>query len=429
MRRVEEIDLDDCACALLTQFVIRMNERRLVTEGDASRPRSPTERAVMEQFLAGLTVTRSQLANATGLSKPTVHGVVASLEAELVVEQVGKTAGSVGRSAALYRVNPLARAAIGVDLGGTKILAAISDVSGAIRAERRIPTGVNPTGKDLVARLGDLCRALADQADLPWSTVGAIAVGSPGVTDPVTGHIDLAANIPALADTDLRHELSAELGKPILLENDVNLAVIGERWKGLAQRSDDVVFINLGTGLGMGILARGEVWRGSSGSAGEIGFLPLGADLFDPSVHELGPLEEVLSARGVAAIYERRRAETSEGPLPSPREIFRAALSNTAARQTVEEIGRYLTLAIAAVQAVLDPERVIIGGGIGANPLLLKEVRDRLERLPRRPISVDISALGERAALVGALFEALKMVKAQLVSGPILPANGEPEVV
>jgi glucokinase len=392
-------------------------------DGGGSVPgRTANQQAVVEELLAGRARTRSQLAHAIGLSKPTVHAIVGLLVEEGLVEEVGQTDGTVGRSATLFRVQPTARAAIGIDLGGTKVLAAIADLAGNLRAERRIETGAG-SSEDLLGRLMDLCRGLADEAEIPWNTVGSLAIGCPGVPDPVTGYLKLAGNIPALAEVDLAAELRTRSGKEVILENDVNMAVLGERWKGLAQRTSDAVFIGIGTGIGMGVISQGQLQRGATGAAGEIGFLPLGADPFDAGVQSLGPLEEVLSARGVMATYRRHRAGTGDPTLADAREVFEAGTAslNEAARQTVEHVCDHLALTIAAVHAVLDPERVILGGGIGSNPVLLRGVRSRLDRLGRRPASVDVSALGQRAALVGALSEAVHRIRQQVVENPPPP--------
>ncbi|GII23466.1 sugar kinase [Planosporangium mesophilum] len=358
-------------------------------------------------------MTRVHVAQRTGLSKPTVNSIVADLRASGLVTELGSVSGTPGRSAALYRIEPTARVVIGVDLGGTNVRAGVADLLGSIRAERQIETA-GPVGT-LVPRLADLCRRIVQEADLGWESVAAIAIGTPGVPDPVTGLMDLAANIPELAEVNLRQELGRTLGVDIMLDNDVNMAIMGERWRGLAQTSRDSVFIAIGTGIGMGIFAGGGMQRGHAGAAGEIGYLPLGADPFDPAVQRSGPVEEVVSLRGIMATYDRLRHEYGQPELETVADIFAAAeRGEPAALKCVDSTARCLALVVGAVHAVLDPERVILGGGIGSNRLLLNHLRAHLARLARRPPVVDISALGSRAALVGAIAVALEEAKSRI---------------
>jgi predicted NBD/HSP70 family sugar kinase len=387
-----------------------------VSVGEHDRPppqRLTNSRAVLEELLRGDSVTRVQLAQRTRLSKPTVNSIVADLGSSGLVTELGSVSGTSGRSAALYRIVPTARVVIGIDLGGTKVLAGVADLLGGIRAERQIDTA-GPTGS-LIPRLAELCRRIVREADLGWESVAAIAIGTPGVPDPTTGLMDLAANAPELAIVDLVQELQRELAVEVTLDNDVNMAIMGEQWRGLAQTSRNAVFIAIGSGLGMGILAGGAVQRGYTGAAGEIGYLPLGADPFDPAVQHLGPVEEVVSRRGIMATYERVRHERGEPALETVAEVFGAAeRGRPAALECVDFTARWLALVISAVHAVLDPERVILGGGIGSNRLLLNRLRAHLDGLGRRPPVVDISAFGSRAALLGAIAVALDKAKSEI---------------
>jgi glucokinase len=291
---------------------------------------------------------------------------------------------------------------LGVDLGGTKVRAAIADGSGAVLAEMTSATDERG-GRHVVEQIAVLARSLVSTAGATIDRVLATAVGTPGVPDVQSGTLGLSPNVDGFGVVSLRDELADRLGHPVVLDNDVTAAAVGERWAGSARGCDDFVFVAVGTGIGMGIVSAGRVLRGAHGAAGEIGYLPLGTDPFDPVNQHRGALEEAVAGEMVAA---RFRAAT--GTAISTRAVFDLAAQGVPAAVTVvEEHGRYLALAISAVTAVLDPALVVLGGGVGSRTELLEPVRAGLADLGKAPVEVRTSALGSRAAVVGALNLAL----------------------
>ena len=383
-----------------------------VEENERTLERVLNRQTVLRALLKGATTTRVRLAEESGLSRPTVNSIVGELERENLVEVVGAS-DTGGRSAALYRLVSQARTAIGIDLGGSKILAAIADVTGHVRAERVLATEAHKDG--LADRLAQLCRDLLSESGIAPSSLTCIAIGTPGVSDPATHLTGFAANIPELSRIDLRRELSHKLGVEVVLDNDVNMAVIGERWKGLAQRSHNAVFIAVGKGLGMGIVAGGQLQRGHSGAAGEVGFIPLSADPFDGVARDFGPMEELVSAQGIVAAYEERRGAIASAPLDSAEAVFAEAdRGNRAAIEAIDTTAKWLAQIVVSVQAVLDPERVVIGGGVGSNVRLMRHLVAHLDRLGRRPPIVEQSSLEGRAALLGALAISLRRTQLEI---------------
>lgn len=295
---------------------------------------------------------------------------------------------------------------LGVDLGGTKVRAAVADGSGAVLAEMTAATDARG-GLHVVEQIAVLARSLVRSAGATPDSVRATAVGTPGVPDAESGTLGLSPNVDGLSVVSLRDELAARLGHPVVLDNDVTAAAVGERWAGSARGCDDFVFVAVGTGIGMGIVSGGRVVRGARGAAGEIGYLPLGTDPFDPVNQRRGPLEEATAGQQVAARY---RAAT--GTATTTREVFDLASQGVpAAVGVVAEHGRFLALAITAVTAVLDPELVVLGGGVGSRPELLDPVRAGLAALGKAPVEVRTTALGSRASVVGALHLALRAAR------------------
>jgi len=281
---------------------------------------------------------------------------------------------------------------LGVDLGGTKIHAAISDADGTVLAEH-----VAPTDGDLVEALAAVEAELLARTD--GDRVAIMGLGGAGV--PTGESFDLAPNLDL---GDLGRELpfvarlEERLGHPVVLENDVNVAALGELQHGVGLRHDDFAVVASGTGVGMGLVLGGRLVRGARGAAGEIGYLPIGADPFDPATHVNGPFEEMVAGASFAAHYLERA-----GVERTPREIFDRLDADPDAAATVAQHARWLALGISAVRAVADPEVVVLTGGIGSRPELLPLVRDELAALGAGDLEVLPSALGSSAAVLGAL--------------------------
>ncbi|WP_291047010.1 ROK family protein [Herbiconiux sp.] len=307
---------------------------------------------------------------------------------------------------------------IGVDLGGTKIRAGIATATGDLLAEKRIETSAD--GSEAVEQIHALALELCETVGVTLDRVLATGVGGAGVPDAEGTSFDLAPNLTALGGVPFRTRLAALLGHPVVIENDVNVSAVGELVAGLGRGLTDFVFISVGTGIGMGVIANGVLLRGARGAAGEIGFLPLGADPLDPAHHVRGALEEVTAGDAVSGRFllgPRPDARPDAGPdRPgtgtghpgtgsgvSAEEVFAlAAAGDARAVNAVDEEARWLAAGIAAVTAVLDPELVILGGGIGARPDLVPRVTSWLARYGQPHVPVRISQLGPLAPVIGA---------------------------
>jgi predicted NBD/HSP70 family sugar kinase len=338
------------------------------TVGTPSLLRAINARTILEHIQRTGPVSRAQVARDSGLSKPTVSlGLTALLDADLVRE-VGRSSGRPGPSAVLYELNPSAGWVVGIDVGRRRVRAALADITGTVVARRDEPARAS-SARTLIGQLGAIAHGLAAEAGIGWDQVHHVTVGSPGVFEPTRGAVTLAPNLPGWGRQGLLLRLRDELGSRIGVENDVNLAAEGERWRGLARDVRNFGFLSVGTGVGMGLVLDGKLYRGASGAAGEVGYLPIGADPYDRQVRRRGAFEE-------------------------------------AAR---------IALGLAVVTAVVDLELVILGGGVGGNAdLLLGPVERELRALsPMRP-RLAVSALGEDAVLQGAVATALAVAQRHL---------------
>jgi predicted NBD/HSP70 family sugar kinase len=275
---------------------------------------------------------------------------------------------------------------LGVDLGGSNARAALVDGRGEAVAELAEATVAGDAGA-VVAQLGALCRRIAAEHGVDWDRVAAAGVGVPGVV--AGGALRLAPNLPSFGEVDLADALRAELGIDVTVDNDVNMATVGEHRRGLAAGLDDFVFVAVGTGVGMGVVAGGRLVRGATGAAGEIGDLPFTAG---------DSIEDAAGGTGLARRFGAARA----------RDVYAAAASgDAAARALLDDQARALARAVVAAQTVLDPALVVFGGGIGSRDDVVARVRSHVAGLARHPVRIEPSALRERAGSVGAAEVAL----------------------
>ena len=298
---------------------------------------------------------------------------------------------------------------VGVDIGRKWVRAAIADIAGTIVARRDEHARVS-SAKSLIGQVGAIARRLATEAGVQWSQVTHATLGSPGVFDPAHGYVAMAPNLPGWGRTGLVQAVREELGTNVSFENDVNLAALAERTHGLGRNVHNFVFLSIGTGIGMALMIDGHLYRGAHGAAGEVAYMPIGkGDPRDPSNRRRGAFEEAAAAAGIVRTARRLGMR----PPLTPERIFIAARrGNGVAARVVQSEAAMLSLAIATVTPVLDPELVILGGGIGRNGDLLVEPIERELRqlMPFRP-RIAVSALGEDAVLRGAVATALEIAR------------------
>ena len=373
--------------------------------------RAINERTILELIRRTGTTSRAQIARESGLSKPTVSLALSGLIAAGLVHEVGRATGGKGPSAVLYELNPAAGWVVGIDVGRHWVRAAAADITGAIVA-RRDERARARSSATLIGQIGEIAHEVAGDAGIRWRQVTHATVGAAGVIDPRRGAVALAPNLPGFGRQGLVGAIRDELGTAISFENDVNMAALGELSDGAGRDVGTFVYLWVGTGVGMGIVIDGRLYRGSSGAAGEIGYMPVGAgDPHDRAVRRRGMLEETAGAAAVSRIARERNVRP-----PTPARVFAAARrGDAAAIGVVDEEARRIALAIAAVLPVLDPELVILGGGIGGNgDLLLAPVEREVAQLsPFRP-RIAVGELGDEAVLHGAVATALRAAQEQL---------------
>ncbi|MFD7232891.1 ROK family transcriptional regulator [Streptomyces sp. NPDC059881] len=355
---------------------------------------------VLRALYARSPQTLSQLTAVTGLSRPTVEGLVETLSA------LGWVAGTEespsgragGRPARSFRFRAEAGVVVGVDIGLHKIVLQLSDLAGGTLARAREDTDPEMTGwarlEFLRARLTSFLSEHAVSAD----RLLAIAVGVPGMVD-ATGRVRSQV-IPDWNDVDLARRLADAFPCRILVENDANLAVVAEHWRGSAALVDDIVCILAGRRIAAGLLLSGRLHRGRRGGAGEMSTLPhLG----------LGPVHKSLHWNG-----ERRPGESDIEALTRT-----VADKDPEALSAIDDFAQRLAPAIAALILAVDPDLVVLAGGISplANaviPSLTEQLGHITQHVPR----VTVSVLGDEVVACGAARIALEAVNGELLDDP-----------
>jgi predicted NBD/HSP70 family sugar kinase len=293
------------------------------------------------------------------------------------------------------------------DLGGTKLAAAMADAQGRILAELTEPT--DPRGAaHVVEQLAACADRLAQAAAVDVAQVRQVMVGIPGAIDPRTSRVSLIPNIAGLEDFDILGYLRGRFGPDVAIENDVNLAMLGEHALGCASRCRNAAFLSLGTGAGLGLLIDNKLFRGARGSAGEIADLPIGHDPTSqiPSATSTFELEV-----GSLAIVERYRRQGGASAT-TVRDIFRLLeQGDEVAAAVLDTTARWVALAVVTLQSLLDLELIVFGGSIGVRPELYERVRLALPTLFSRPIAIAPSRLGDRAGLIGAVWAAANALR------------------
>jgi predicted NBD/HSP70 family sugar kinase/DNA-binding CsgD family transcriptional regulator len=355
------------------------------------------ERTVLEAIRSGAPISRAEISRRAGISKPTVSLALQSLlEAGLVREATSEPDGP-RYGAVFFEPVPEAALVLGLDVGGRFLRGAICDLRGDVRARLDVEIDGADAAR-VLEQIADLRARLVATTGLDGSLVNGAVVGVPGVVDAERRRIDLATSVAGLEGDTFGDDLGQLLELPVWLENDVNLAALGEHWQGVALGVDDFLFLSIGTGMGAGLVLRGELHRGHNGAAGEVDFALVGL------AQDVDPCAGAVSAFAAQLVAESH-TETSLRPPFDAREIFAASRSgDRLARDVVDEVARRIALHVVPVAAVTDVSLVVLGGGLGANgDLLLEPVRARLAGWVPYPPRVEVSSLGEAAVLTGAL--------------------------
>ena len=397
-----------------------------LTGGQAARPqliRELNEQLLLSHIRQLGPCSRADLARMSGLSKPTVSLALANVERSGLVRIAGQRTGVPGRSARLYEIWPDAGFALGLDIGLQYLRGALADLTGEIRARASARARASSVA-GRVAQLSRLADELCADAGVDRGAITQTVIGSPGVYDPRRNAMALTGQLSGWSRPAVLAGLRAEFGQNLVVENDVDAAALAEQAHGHGREFASFAFVWIGTGIGMGLVLDGRLHRGVHGVAGEIAFMPisegLGADPGD--ARKRGALEAAASAQ---AVVRAARRAGMRGPVSARRVFTAAARGDERAAAVVAQEARLVAKAVCSVVTVVDPELVVLGGGIGQAPGFAAAVTDELRQLAPVLPEVRVSALGTDAVVDGCLASGTELAWQQLLA--LLPSAPAPD--
>ncbi len=302
----------------------------------------------------------------------------------------------------------------GVDVGGTAVKAGICNERGELLHTYEGPTEADKGTDHILRNIENYVRLAVEQSPYAWEQIAGIGVGVPGFMDIPAGFVKSAPNLP-FVNVPLKDHLEAAWEKKVRVNNDANVAALGESWAGAGRDACSIVCFTLGTGVGGGIVVEGKLISGCSGMGGELGHIPIVPDLeaIQCGCGKMGCLETVSSATGIVRMAKdavKRGDPTVLGALETltAKDVFDAAKNgDEAAQRIVSRAAYYLGKSMATLAVIINPERFIIGGGVSeAGEFLLSQIREVFRgcALEKAQEGVDIVAaeLGNNAGVVGA---------------------------
>ena len=339
--------------------------------------------------------TRPQLGEALNLSRPTMSAAVAELEQIGLVAKIGEVQGLLGRKAAVYRPGPAAGHVIAVDAGSTHVRLRVSTVDRRLLHSRvyRLPASQLLLGEEISRAVADEVAATLGETDAGWGPLRMIGIAVPSrVVGP-------QGDSSATRQEEIFSRFEPPAGVPVVLENNVNCAAVAERSNGIAKDSETFAYVQIGLKIGMGLMLDGKLVRGRNGAAGEIGHLAF------PMADGKRPIPgEIERYMGTEAFMQRVLASwpasAGQPPADAAELMARAgegcAVSLKHVRRHAEDIGAI----VASCVSVVDPGLVVLGGGLGGSPLLVRTVEEVANRLSY-PVEVRTSMLGQDATVLG----------------------------
>ena len=372
------------------------------------------------------TCSRADLVRASGLSAPTVTNVVKDLLAGNLVEPLGEGESSGGRPPDLIRFKAERGCLLGVEITATAISFLLTDLNGSELAARTVALSKRRTAPEIVcAYIGEEVKALLKKQRKSAEQLLAMVVGVPAIVNVDEGSVLSISTLQGWRSVPLRSMLSKVVSCSVLVENDMNLAALGEQFRGAARSERDFVLIHLGANVGAGICLGGRVHHGAQWSAGEIGYLRLPSiSRRAPAIHEFGELESVLTSSGILKSWRETSVKASHGAKHSQQPIDATAILNLAqagdscAAKLIRQRAEIAADIVINFSLILNPGLILLGGEIGSHPVMIDFVRQQLEGSEFAVTKIQPSAMGDRSALWGSIALALEALPAILIPHP-----------
>jgi predicted NBD/HSP70 family sugar kinase len=368
--------------------------------------RAINDRSALELLFEHGALSRSQLVELTGLSKPTAAELLSRLVADGLVVTAGTTTGSRGPNAQLYSINHDLGFVAGVNAEEDRVTAAVADIAGQVVAEAAVEVDLT-AGASPIPSIRRAVRDAARRAKTPKSSLKHVVVGVAGAYDPHTDSVIYAGHLPGWQSEGIVDKLRHALGVPLTIENDANLAAVGERTRGSARDVDTFALLWVGRGLGLAVELGGRLYQGAKGGAGEVGYIPVGGRsvTFQDSV-------------GSRAVLELARRHGLVGATAED-VVALAAAEGSTHRPFLMELAERLATGVATIVAVLDPPLVVLAGGTcqAGGPVLVELTQAELSRISPFNTPLTVTGVSGSSVLVGAVDSAVAQARSVLFGG------------
>lgn len=367
--------------------------------------------------------SRADLVRASGMSAPTVTNVVSDLLAANLIKPLGEGESSGGRPPDMIRFKSERGCILGVQISAKVVSFLLTDLSGEDLDTAQVPLDGQKTNPEAICGLiGDEIRRLFRKHKKAREQLLALVVGVPAITNVEEGIVLSISTLEDWRSVPLRRLLGKHVDCLIIIENDTNLAAVGERYRGAARTEQTFILIDIGANVSAGIVLEGKLHHGAQWSAGEIAYLRLPRVLRkQPALHEFGELESVLTNSGILKSWNEAIAKSRPASTPTQEQTDAQGVLNLA--QTGDPLARKIILHRAGIVAdvivnlslVLNPGLILLGGKVGSHPTLLSFVTKELENSEFAVPKIAAASLGELAVLRGAIALALEAIPTLLL--------------
>ena len=367
---------------------------------------------VLDRIRRGDNVSRSSLAKELKLSLPSISRIVGTLINKKYVIEAGLGKSSGGKKPTIIRFNEERAYVIGIGVDVNFIDIMLSDISGNEKRNIYKKFLRDKSPKDMIKTIVKYIDEIIKDAEVEDDKVEVVSLGIPAMVESETGLVRMCPTIPSWEGINLGEVLSGEINKDVLVDNEANMSLLGERWRGEAQNINNAIFIGVGTGVGAGILINGKIFRGHNGSAGEIGNMFIDRNLNKRNSQPYGQFEYLASNK---ALREKVMGVDSNSEVKQT--IKKLAKNDDIKKDSILEIVDNFAFGVANLITVLNPELVVIREDLFyESDYFFNYLKDKIYNLMSFKTRIVKSSLKERAVTIGAIRLAMKYLDRKILS-------------
>jgi glucokinase len=401
-------------------------KKQSLSVGRPSHLRHTNALTILKLLREAGSCSRADLVRASGLSAPTVTNVVSDLLTANLIKALGEGESSGGRPPDMISFNAARGCMLAADITSGALTFLLTDLSGAELDRAQISLADQKTTPEAICRLiGAEVRRLLRKHRKTGDKLLALVVGVPAITNVEDGIVLSISTLEDWRSVPLRALLSKVVDCRVIIENDTNLAALGERYRGAAQTEETFICINIGDNVSAGIVLGGHIHHGAQWSAGEIAYLRLPhVSRRYPTLHEFGELETVLTNSGIlkswneATARPRGRGTSTSWRIDAQEILNLAQAGDPQAKKIIQHRAAIVSDIIVNLSLILNPGLILLGGEVGSHPVLLSSVQKQLERCEFAVTKIVVATLGDIAVLWGGIAVGLDMIPGILLPQP-----------